>query len=401
MNLLNKSILEHIIFFPVLWTFTGMFLYSNGKKMMVVFVLISAIVSFYLYGKSNFINNTKNIKLIWLLGACLLFAAFAKVHYGYSSSLLRGLACLFIFFIALPPFLSKKIELKQLTIIGAISTLIYMIVQVFILNNGRMWSINPIPYATFSASISALTFYYLLQCKSVKSSLLWLSSFLAAIIPLLYSQSRGLWLALAVVLLVMIVRLFITNKKSIYFIFPLMIVSSLAFVLSGNKIVERIEKTKVEIEKINEGDLTSSIGLRFQMWKAAIILIPESPIIGLGKTNIDYKRKLSEQGVISKGTVNYTHYHNQFLNELVKYGIIGLILLLASISYPFYYLNKNNNNNTWPGIIVISIFILASLTDVPFQHAQTITFYFIFLYLALEQKNARQPSIELKKTLDT
>jgi len=382
MNLLNKSILEHIIFFPVLWTFTGMFLYSNGKKMMVVFVLISAIVSFYLYGKSNFINNTKNIKLIWLLGACLLFAAFAKVHYGYSSSLLRGLACLFIFFIALPPFLSKKIELKQLTIIGAISTLIYMIVQVFILNNGRMWSINPIPYATFSASISALTFYYLLQCKSV-------------------SQSRGLWLALAVVLLVMIVRLFITNKKSIYFIFPLMIVSSLAFVLSGNKIVERIEKTKVEIEKINEGDLTSSIGLRFQMWKAAIILIPESPIIGLGKTNIDYKRKLSEQGVISKGTVNYTHYHNQFLNELVKYGIIGLILLLASISYPFYYLNKNNNNNTWPGIIVISIFILASLTDVPFQHAQTITFYFIFLYLALEQKNARQPSIELKKTLDT
>jgi len=389
MNLLNKKLLEYIILFPILWAFTGMFLYSDGKKMMVAIVLISAIVSFFLYGKINLINNLKNIKLIWLLSAYLLFAIFAKVHYGYSSSLLRGIGCLFVFFIALPPSLLAKIDLKTLTIIGAVSTLIYMTVQVFILNNGRAWSINPIPYATFSASISALTFYYLLQCKSIKSSLIWLLSFLVAIMPLLYSQSRGLWFALAVITVIIVIRSFLVNKKSIIFLLPLILVSSFAVFLSYEKIADRIEKTQVEIAKIQEGNLTSSIGLRWQMWKAGTILISESPIIGLGKNNIDYKKKLSEQGVISEAAVHFTHYHNQFLNELVKYGFIGLTLLLVAIIYPLYCLNKNNNSHTWPGFIIISTFILASLTDVPFQHAQTITFYFIFIYLTLGLKSNR------------
>ena len=121
---------------------------------------------------------------------------------------------------------------------------------------------------------------------------------------------------------------------------------------------------------------------------AAIILIPESPIIGLRDKHQKYKWKLSNSNVISKSVVGFTHYHNQFLNELVKYGLVGFALLMLTIIYPLYRLKQNNDEKTWPGIIVTLIFIVASLTDVPFQHAQTFTFYFIFVALALEPYRA-------------
>ena len=99
---------------------------------------------------------------------------------------------------------------------------------------------------------------------------------------------------------------------------------------------------------------------------------------------------MAKKGIISNQAVKFTHYHNQFLNELVKYGLIGLILLLLSIIYPLYYLKKNNDENTWPGMIIIFIFILGSLTDVPYQHAQTFMFYFIFLYLTLGNQSSQE-----------
>lgn len=391
MHFLNKkNIADSIIFFPILWVFTGTFLYPDGIKMMVVFVLISALTSLLLYGKGNFSKNIKENKLLWLLGAYILFSVFAKLHYGYSSSLMRAFICLFIFLVALPPALATKIHLKHLVFIGVITASVYALTQVFILNCGRSWSINPIPYATFSATLAAVVFYYLLQCKSIKPVFFWLISFIIAIIPLVYSQSRGLWFALTIVILIILVHSFIIHKKSVYFLIPLIVAGSFTYYFSHGKMTQRFDQTKVEIKKINSGNLNSSIGLRFQMWKAAIILIPESPIIGLGDKHVDYKRKLAKKGIISNGAAKFTHYHNQFLNELVKYGLIGLILLLLSIIYPLYYLKKNNDENTWPGMIIIFIFILGSLTDVPYQHAQTFMFYFIFLYLTLGNQSSQE-----------
>lgn len=384
-NFNKKKILDCIIILPFLWAFTGLFLYPGGKKLIVILILLSAITSIFSYGKNLVWENIKTNKLLWILAACSLFSVIAKTYYGYSSSLMRALICLFILLATFPATLTSKINVKVLIIIGTITSFVYVMFETYILGHGRMWSINPIPYATFSASLSIAAFYYLLQSKSWKCCLIWLSTFIAATLPLLYSQSRGLWLALAVTVIVLIIKLLCSNKKSIYLLLPFILASSAAYYVSQDKIIPRIESTKIEVEQIMQGNLNTSIGLRLQMWKAAIILAKESPLIGLGNRHIERKKELVEQKIISSQVIPFTHYHNQFLNELVKYGIIGLLLLLCSIFLPFYYLKKNNNQYTWPGILIIGVYIIASLTDVPFQHAQTLIFYFLLMYLLLSK----------------
>lgn len=382
MHSLNKQkVIDYLILLPVLWAFTGMFLYPNGRKLMVVLVLISAIASFYSYGIKSILENIKTNKIVWLLGAYSLFALLAKTHYGYSSSLMRGLICLLVYLAVFPPSLTTKIDVKHLIVIGAISSFIFVMIQTFIFNHGRMgWGINPIPYATYSASLSILSFYYLLQSKELRSCILWLSTFTMAVIPLMYSQSRGLWVALSVVMVIAILKSLVSYKKSLYLLGPFIIFCAAAIFFSAEKIEQRIDLTQAEVQQIMAGNLETSIGWRLQMWKAGGLLAGESPIIGLGDKHLAYKQELAEQDIISQKTVQFTHYHNQFLNDLVKYGIVGLGLLLLTILLPLYYLKKNNNEYTWPGFLIIATFIIASLTDVPFQHAQTLTLYFIMIY---------------------
>jgi len=382
-NLNKKNILNYLILFPILWTFTGLFLYPDGKKLIIIFIIISIISSIYLYGMKAPIDNLKTNKWLWLLGACSLFALIARAYYGYNSNQLRAFVSIFIYLAIFPQNLLTNINLKYLTVAGAITSLSFMLLQTFFYQHGRSWDINPIPYATFIASISVLSFYFLLQIKSKKHMFLWLITFATTLVPLFYSQSRGLWLALATAIFILLIKVIITQRKALYLLIPIALVSLLAFSFGSEKIIQRINYTKSEIQRINSGDLSTSIGLRFQMWQAAILLTHESPLIGLGDDHIKYKQALADKAIISQEIVYRNHYHNQYLNELIKYGIIGLMLLLLCIVTPCYYLIKNNNENTWPGLLIIIIFVIASLTDVPFQHGQPLTLYLLVMYITL------------------
>ena len=382
-HLNKKNILDYVILFPILWTFTGLFLFPDGKKIIIIFIIISIISSIYLYGVKAPINNLITNKWLWLLGICSLIALIARAYYGYNSNQLRAFVSIFIYLVIFPQNLVTNINLKYLTVAGGITSLTFMLAQTYFYQHGRMWDINPIPYATFIASISILSFYFLLQSKSKKHIFLWSITFATTLVPLFYSQSRGLWLALATAIFILLIKLIFTQRKALYLLIPIALVSLLAFTFGSEKIIQRVNDTKYEIQRINNGDLNTSIGLRFQMWQAAILLAHESPLIGLGDDHRKYKQALADKGIISQEIVHRNHYHNQYLNELIKYGIIGLMLLLLCIVIPFYYLIKNNNEYTWPGLLIIIIFVIASLTDVPFQHGQPLTFYLLVMYITL------------------
>ena len=381
-SLKKKNILDSVILFPFIWVTTGMFLYPDGKKLMVLFVLMSVITSIYSYGIKMQWLNIKNNKLLWLIGTWLIFALFSKLYHGYGSSVLRVLFTSFLFFASLPPSLViNKINFKTLIIISALTSMVYLILQVFILDLGRNWTINPIPYATFSTVISIIAFHYLLNYKSKRDCFVWLIIFIIGVIPLLYSQTRGLWLALGILIIFLTLKMLFSGKKSIYLLIPLILALIASYHLGGEKITQRISQTQSEIQQIIDGNMDTSIGQRLQMWKAAIILSQKSPLLGLGDSHAKYKKELVDQHVVSPKIIRYSHYHNQFLNTFVKGGFLGLVILLLSIILPAYYLIRNKNKYTWPGLLIIATYIIASLTDVPFHQAQTLTYYFILIFI--------------------
>jgi O-antigen ligase len=381
---IKNNLLDALILLPILWAFTGLFLYPNGKKTIVVIILIAAITSLYKYGTHHIKDNLKDNKFLWLLGASSLFAILADSYYGYSASQLRAFISIFVYLSILPPQLHYKIDLKALTVMGSLTSLIYLLMQIIVYNNnGRMWSINPIPYATFITSIAIISLYFLLQSQTFNQRVLWLITFMVTLPPLFHSQARGLWLALSIAIITLAIKSILNNKKSILVLIPLLLGITLSGYLISGKLTQRFEQTKIEVQKITSGNLNTSFGQRLQMWEAALIMSKKSPIIGLGDAHIAYKEALAKENIISPTIVPFTHYHNQFLNALVKYGIIGLLLLLFSIYLPIYYFFTVERRYKWPAILVVLIFMVASLTDVPFQHAQPLTFYFIVMYITL------------------
>lgn len=86
---------------------------------------------------------------------------------------------------------------------------------------------------------------------------------------------------------------------------------------------------------VTQGDPRSSLGARFEMWGAAVTLIPEKPIIGWGELGYEQARdRLVAEGLFHPIIKNYGHVHNEYLDAWVKRGMVGLIALLALYLVP-------------------------------------------------------------------
>ena len=79
----------------------------------------------------------------------------------------------------------------------------------------------------------------------------------------------------------------------------------------------------------------TSLGARFEMWKSALEMAKEKPLFGWGIQGATEKRKLDTKEKIVTGDIGqFTHAHNQYLDDLSKRGIVGLLALLAVLLIP-------------------------------------------------------------------
>ncbi|MFQ9122081.1 MAG: O-antigen ligase family protein [Haemophilus parainfluenzae] len=77
------------------------------------------------------------------------------------------------------------------------------------------------------------------------------------------------------------------------------------------------------------------LGARFEMWKSALEMAKEKPLFGWGIQGATEKRKQETKERIATGNIGqFTHAHNQYLDDLSKRGIVGLLALLAVLFIP-------------------------------------------------------------------
>ncbi|WP_306766922.1 O-antigen ligase family protein [Halomonas marinisediminis] len=165
---------------------------------------------------------------------------------------------------------------------------------------------------------------------------------LCGVLGSLFSGSRGGWVGIPFILLVLY------RGYGRHLSFGLK-VAALAIVIGGGALMYALPQTGVQhrvfmafndIERYVEGESrTSSLGARFEMWKGATHLIMEKPLTGWGENG--YRRAmqaLGEQDIVHPRVAKkYGHPHNEFLNELVKRGVFGLLALLALYLMPMRF----------------------------------------------------------------
>ena len=146
-------------------------------------------------------------------------------------------------------------------------------------------------------------------------------------------------------------------------IVKILIVSLIAVALlfSFPVVRSRFAKAIEDIELYKQGNVHTSIGLRFHMWGIAFSEIKKNPILGVGTAGFKrswevYKKDPSLPFMF--------HPHNSFLYMMVSYGIPGLVAFCWLL---FVMLKKGfKGRASAPGFSVFvftSVFIIGSLTD--------------------------------------
>ncbi|MCT7375653.1 O-antigen ligase family protein [Chelativorans salis] len=187
--------------------------------------------------------------------------------------------------------------------------------------------------------------------------------YLAAVLAVLLSGSRSVWLVMAVVSLAIL----LVGYRQLRTLLKGRLIKTVAAIaviatLSSGVLLSRVESLSANwAEMAENGEYDSSLGLRLALWKVGADRFLERPLLGNGP---HHTRQLIENGLADDFDLSarFTHFHNGFLTLLVETGLIGggavimLFLLVAWVA--IRTLATSREETARFGAIVLLIFFL-------------------------------------------
>ena len=156
----------------------------------------------------------------------------------------------------------------------------------------------------------------------------------------LLSGSRGGWIGLPLILVVFYRVYGDLIRKKTQAVIALFIVAlaALVYFSPGLNVQDRIHHAVEDIQLyFVEDNPHSSLGGRFEMWKASAALIQARPWMGWGEQH--YVNGLEQMVAQEKAhpiVTDWGHPHNEFLNQWTKQGLPGVLSLLALYALPLF-----------------------------------------------------------------
>jgi O-antigen ligase len=236
---------------------------------------------------------------------------------------------------------------------------------------------NAIHYGNVSILLGMLCLCGLGWARASSYRLVWISLLLAGgvagILGSIISGSRGGWLALPVCGCVF--SFYYSKGRSTYYLAALMsalvAVSISAYMLPDSPVPQRVKAALEDIKEFKDNDnATTSIGQRMEMWRTAWALSDEHIWLGMGRNGyLAAKQTLAEGGKMDASVKDYTNAHNDYLDALVKRGIVGVLALLALFLMPlalFARALRHGPGNARPfalaGVVLCTCYMIFGLT---------------------------------------
>jgi O-antigen ligase len=142
----------------------------------------------------------------------------------------------------------------------------------------------------------------------------------------------------------------------------------------------RFGEIKRDLVRYQQGDISTSIGLRLHMWGIALSEIKKNPIFGIGTAGF---KKSWEENKKDSALPFHDHPHNSFLYMMVSFGFAGLIAFCWLL---FVMLRKGWKNRDTPlGFALFSftlVLTIGSLTDTQILPFPTAIAYTLFAGIA-------------------
>ncbi|MGD6735403.1 hypothetical protein ACP5PY_03095 [Photobacterium leiognathi subsp. mandapamensis] len=190
-NKLMGKLTDLLIFLPIFWTFTGLFHFHNGDKILVVLTLISALISAIKYNKTIITYNLKS-RYIWMMYGLLLISIIADYLDTYNPINVRAIAIVCVLLTFFPYQLITRNALIITTLLGSINSLLFVYKFTYLTPVDRYgWPINAIPFATYICFITTISFILLLTSNTIKDKITLILTLVISIISLALTETRG------------------------------------------------------------------------------------------------------------------------------------------------------------------------------------------------------------------
>ncbi len=284
------------------------------------------------------------------------FAIAMKTHYW-----LYAIALSPILTVQRKPDLSIKMFLAGLSMNSAISILQFAGivplkkgVATGLLGGSSAW----IAFSLLLTTGMLIASFYFLKAKSNKMRLLYGITMVQYFFTLGFIGGRSGYIALIVLFPVIAYNL--VGQRHIVKILVISIIA-VSLLFSFPVVRSRFAKAKEDIELYKQGNVNTSIGLRFHIWEIALSEIKRNPFLGVGTAGFKRSWELYKK---DPSLPFIFHPHNSFLFVMVSYGILGLIAFCRLL---FLMAKKGwKGRDSAMGFAVFAfalVFTIGSLTD--------------------------------------
>lgn len=206
---------------------------------------------------------------------------------------------------------------------------------------------NAVSYGVITLIMAVITFYSIgisLTSFPKKEKALKIVIGILGVATFVLTQTRTGLLGLPIFILFgMLIVWHGKSYKKFVMYFLILTIISIATLVSIPSFQDRFELTKNEVvECLNENSTSlSSFCVRLQLWRAALDVWDRNPIIGTG-SNRDFRQEMQEhalpKGIVSEFTVKqFGEPHNDYLQAMSSFGLVGLLGLLTALFAPAYF----------------------------------------------------------------
>ena len=236
-------------------------------------------------------------------------------------------------------------------------------------------------------ALSLLLICYGFYLKGTKSYWLLLLTLINIFLIIIHG-SRGAWIGLPIVFLMIFIFYWQHNLKKILAltVLPILLLIGALTLIPNSPIQQRLAAFYSDKEQITQShNYDTSIGARLLLWDNAFSAFKDAPLTGVGIVKLKQDNcKLYEQGMLS---ICFTHAHNVYLQTLAAHGLLGLgailFLFLAPLAFFIKQLRKQENKTIYllsvSGTIFIIYIMICSLTDLYFMVKTTTMLYYLVI----------------------
>lgn len=386
-NVISMERFALLIFSSTLiFAFSGMFFFIDGKTYLSNLIVVASIigmVSFYIH---RYPVGLRNRYIIWVLLSYAIYLFVNRQLHGDQYGIMRSIIYIIFFSFLMPRHITLLKAGSYGIIFGGFGLGIISIWQ-YTHGVARVEGFtNAIIFSQAALTLAILNFCFSAYfSENSLEKVLYIISALFSLCALYLSQSRGVWLAFIVVITCLL--LFKIKRKPLKYISitlgSFLVLGMLC--LNSSIVKNRLDAGLSDVVNMENGNYSTSLGLRAVAWKSAWLGFIDSPLIGVGTDGFDaLKQEQVKQGLVPQALLNpeLAHAHNQYLQTLVIRGGIGFIFLLGVLILPAIFFAKEMGFVS-AGVFIPISFAVGALTDVPFEHQSMIYLYTLSLVFIL------------------